>query len=214
MLPGLEPDGERIWTYFEAMTPKRIPDSLLVVGAGAIGVEFASFYSDLGTNVVLLEILPQILPAEDDEIATFARAQFDRHGIDVRTGAKVTNVRRTPDEQLVATVESDGAAGDLAFDAIVVAAGVQGNVENLGLEDLGVKIERGRIAVDGFGRTSVPGLYAIGDVAGPPMLAHKAEHEGVICAEAIRGLASPPLDPLRIPGCTYQPAADRQRRPH
>ncbi|MGO9420655.1 dihydrolipoyl dehydrogenase [Roseiarcus sp.] len=202
-LPGLEPDSDHVWTYIEAMTPKRIPDSVLVVGASAIGVEFASFYGDLGSKVVVVEMLTQILPAEDDEIAKFARAQFERQGIAIRTGARVVNAKPASDGRLVATIEASGASEDVAVDAIIVAAGVQGNVEDLGLTDLGVAMERGCIAVDGGGRTNVQGVYAIGDVAGPPMLAHKAEHEAVICAEAIGGLQSHPLDRLRIPSCTY-----------
>jgi dihydrolipoyl dehydrogenase len=203
VVAGLEPDRERIWTYFEAMTPKRIPERLLVVGSGAIGIEFASFYSGLGSKVVVVEMLPQILPAEDDEIAKFARVQFERQGIAIRTNARVTNTKRAPDGRIVATVQSDGLSEDAAVDAVVVAAGGQSNIENLGLEDVGVRLDRGCIAVDGYGRTSVPGLYAIGDVAGPPMLVHKAEHEGVVCVEAICGVATHPLVPLRIPGCTY-----------
>jgi dihydrolipoamide dehydrogenase len=202
-LPGLQPDGERIWTYFEAMTPKRIPESLLIVGSGAIGVEFASFYSALGSRVVIVELLEQILPVEDEEIARFARAQFEKQGMVVKTGARVVAARNAPDGRLIAAVEREGASEEMTVDAAIVAAGVQGNVENLGLEALGVKLEHGCIAVDGCGRTNVPGLYAIGDVAGPPMLAHKAEHEGIACVEAIHGLAAHPLDKNRIPGCTY-----------
>ena len=203
ILPGLEPDGERIWTYFEAMTPKRMPERLLVIGSGAIGVEFASFYSGLGSKVTMVEALPQILPAEDEEIARFARAQFEKQGIAIRTGVTVKSANRAPDGRMVATVEGEGASEDMAADAIIVAVGVQGNVENLGLEALGVKLDRGCIAADGYGRTNVPGLYAIGDVAGPPMLAHKAEHEGVVCIEAILGMPTHPVRKEIIPGCTY-----------
>ena len=203
VLPGLEPDGERIWTYSEAMIPKRIPELLLVVGAGAIGIEFASFYSGLGAKVAVIEALPQILPTEDDEISKLARARFERKGIRIQTGARVTSTKHAPDGRLVATVESGGISEELAADAMIVAAGVQGNVENLGLEELGVRLDRGSIAVGDCGRTSVPGVYAIGDVAGPPMLAHKAEHEGVACVEAICGVATRRLDARRIPGCTY-----------
>ncbi len=203
VLPGLEPDGERIRTYFEAMVPKRIPETLLVVGAGAIGVEFASFYSGLGSKVVVVEMLPQILPAEDEEIAKVARAQFERQGIAIRTSASVTNTNSAADGGLVVTIERVGATEDVHADVIIVAAGVRANTENLGIEELGVALDRGCIAVDGYGRTSVPGLYAIGDVAGPPMLAHKAEHEGVVCVEAIHGIPTHPVVPLRVPGCTY-----------
>ena len=214
ILPGLEPDGERIWTYFEAMTPKRMPERLLVIGSGAIGVEFASFYSGLGSKVTMVEALPQILPAEDEEIARFARAQFEKQGIAIRTGVTVKSANRAPDGRMVATVEGEGASEEIVADAIIVAVGVQGNVENLGLEALGVKLDRGCIAADGYGRTNVPGLYAIGDVAGPPMLAHKAEHEGVVCVEAILGMPTHPDPQGDHPRLHLQPAADRQRRPH
>jgi dihydrolipoamide dehydrogenase len=207
ILPGLEPDGERIWTYFEAMTPKRMPERLLVIGSGAIGVEFASFYSGLGSKVTMVEALPQILPAEDGEIASFARAQFEKLGIAIRTGVTVKSANRVPDGRMVATVEGEGASEEIVADAIIVAVGVQGNVENLGLETLGVKLDRGCIAADGYGRTNVPGLYAIGDVAGPPMLAHKAEHEGVNCVEAICGLGT-----SRASGAFPSPRTARRSR--
>jgi dihydrolipoamide dehydrogenase len=151
----------------------------------------------------VVESLPQILPAEDEEIARIARAQFEERGIAIRTGATMRSAKRAPDGPMVATVEGEGAPEDIVADAIIVAVGVQGNVENLGLEALGVKLDRGCIAADGYGRTNVPGLYAIGDVAGPPMLAHKAEHEGVVCIEAIRGMPTHPIRKELIPDCTY-----------
>jgi dihydrolipoamide dehydrogenase len=203
VLPGLEPDQKLVWTYFEAMIPERVPKSLLVIGSGAIGTEFASFYRTLGAEVTLVEVLPQILPVEDAEIAGLARKAFEKQGIKIFTGAKVTRLDRQADS-VTATIE-DGKGGTqaLAVDRVISAVGVTGNVENLGLERLGVKIDRGAVAIDGYGRTNVPGIYAIGDVAGPPLLAHKAEHEGVICVEAIRGLKPHPMDKLKIPGCTY-----------
>jgi dihydrolipoamide dehydrogenase len=203
VLPGLEPDQKLVWTYFEAMVPERVPKSLLVIGSGAIGAEFASFYRTLGAEVTLVEVLPQILPVEDAEIAGLARKAFEKQGIKIFTGAKVTRLDRQADG-VTATIE-DGKGGTqaLAVDRVISAVGVTGNVENLGLERLGVKIDRGAIAIDGYGRTNVPGIYAIGDVAGPPLLAHKAEHEGVICVEAIKGLKPHPMDKLKIPGCTY-----------
>jgi dihydrolipoamide dehydrogenase len=203
VLPGLEPDQKLVWTYFEAMVPERVPKSLLVIGSGAIGTEFASFYRTLGAEVTLVEVLPQILPVEDAEIAGLARKAFEKQGIKIFTGAKVTRLDRQADG-VTATIE-DGKGGTqaLAVDRVISAVGVTGNVENLGLEKLGVKIDRGAIAIDGYGRTNVPGIYAIGDVAGPPLLAHKAEHEGVICVEAIKGLKPHPMDKLKIPGCTY-----------
>jgi dihydrolipoamide dehydrogenase len=203
VLPGLEPDKKLVWTYFEAMAPERMPKSLLVVGSGAIGIEFASFYRTLGAEVTVVEVLPQILPVEDAEIAAFARKQFEKQGIKILTGAKVAKLDRKSDS-VVATIE-DGKGGTqtLEVERVISAVGVVGNVEGLGLEKLGVKFERGTIAIDGFCRTNVPGIYAIGDVAGPPMLAHKAEHEGVICVEAIKGLDPHAMDKSLIPGCTY-----------
>ena len=202
-LPGIEPDKKQIWTYYEAMVPPSIPKSLLVMGSGAIGIEFASFYRTMGAEVTVIELLPQILPVEDPEIAAHARKRFEKQGIKILTGAKVTKVEKTADT-VTATVETDkGETQKLTAEKLISAVGVVGNIENLGLEKLGVKTDRGCIVTDGLGRTSVPGLYAIGDVAGPPMLAHKAEHEGVICVEAIKGLPVHAMDKAKIPGCTY-----------
>ncbi len=203
VLPGVEPDGKLIWTYFEAMAPEKMPKSLLVIGSGAIGIEFASFYRAFGTDVTVVEILPQILPAEDPEIAALARKSFERQGIKIHTGAKVTGIEKKADG-VTARIE-DGKKQASAIDAerVISAVGVVGNVENLGLENVGVKLDRGFIAVDGLCRTSAPGIYAIGDAAGPPLLAHKAEHEGVICVEGIKGLDPHPMDKRLIPGCTY-----------
>ena len=202
VLPGIEPDGKLIWTYFEAMVPEKFPSSLIVMGSGAIGIEFASFYHSMGSKVTVVEILPEILPVEDAEIAALARKRFAKQGIEILTSAKVTKVEKQHDG-IAATVEDTSGTRVLEAERMISAIGVAGNIENLGLEALGVKIERGIIATDGSGRTNIPGLYAIGDVAGPPMLAHKAEHEGVICVEAIKGLEPHPLDKRMIPGCTY-----------
>ena len=202
VLPGLEPDKKLIWTYFEAMLPERMPKSLLVVGSGAIGIEFASFYRNFGAEVTVVEILPQILPAEDAEISAFARKQFEKQGIKILTDTKVAKLEKKPDG-VTATLEGKGGAQTINVERVVSAVGVVGNIENLGLEKVGVKTERGAIVVDALNRTSVPGIYAIGDVAGPPLLAHKAEHEGVICVEAIKGLKPHPMDKRLIPGCTY-----------
>jgi dihydrolipoamide dehydrogenase len=202
VLPGLEPDGKLVWTYFEAMVPDRLPKSLLVIGSGAIGIEFASFFRTLGSDVTVVEVLPQILPVEDGEIAAFARKQFEKQGMKIHTGAKVTKLDKKGDS-VTATYEDAKGRQTGEFERVISAVGVVGNSENLGLEKAGVKIDRGTIVVDGYGRTSVPGIYAIGDVAGAPMLAHKAEHEGVICVEAIKGLKPHPLDKNLIPGCTY-----------
>ncbi len=202
VLAGLEPDGKLVWTYFEAMVPPAMPQSLLVIGSGAIGIEFASFYNAMGVDVTVVEVLDQIMPVEDTEIASFARKQLEKLGLKIKTGAKVTMLKKAADS-VTATIEHGGASTVITVDRVISAVGVVGNVENLGLEAAGVKIENGTIAVDGYGRTNVAGIYAIGDVAGPPMLAHKAEHEGVICIEKIKGLDAHPMKKEQIPGCTY-----------
>ena len=202
MLPGLEPDKKLVWTYFEAMVPPAIPKSLLVIGSGAIGIEFASFYRTFGAEVTVVEVLPQILPVEDHEIQAFARKSFEKQGIKILTNAKVTKLDKKADS-VTATIEADGKTQQITVERVISAVGVVGNIENLGLEKLGVKTERGIVVIDGLSRTNVPGIYAIGDVAGPPMLAHKAEHEGVVCIEAIKGLHPHPMNKLMIPGCTY-----------
>jgi dihydrolipoamide dehydrogenase len=203
VLPGLEPDQKLVWTYFEAMIPERMPKSLLVVGSGAIGIEFASFFRTFGTEVTVVEVLPQILPVEDAEIAGLARKAIEKQGIKFLTSAKVTKLDKKADSVTATIEDAKGATQTITVERVVSAVGVVGNTENLGLEKLGVKVERGTIVTDGYSRTNVPGIYAIGDVAGPPMLAHKAEHEGEICIEAIKGLKPHPLDKLMIPGCTY-----------
>ncbi len=203
VLPGIEPDKKLIWTYFEAMVPDRMPKSLLVIGSGAIGIEFASFYRTLGADVTVVEVLPQILPVEDAEIAGLARKAFEREGIKIMTAAKVTGVEKKADEATARIEDAKGARSALTVERVISAVGVVGNVEGLGLEKLGVATEHGIIAIDGHCRTNVPGIYAIGDVAGPPMLAHKAEHEGVVCVEAIKGLNPHAMDKRLIPGCTY-----------
>src|SRR3954451_23711411 len=203
VLPGLEPDQKLVRTYFEAMVPERMPKSMLVIGSGAIGIEFASFYRTLGAEVTVVEVLPQILPVEDAEIAAFARKSFEKQGIKILTGAKVTKLDKKTDSVTATIEDGKGGTQSLTVERVISAVGVTGNVENLGLEKAGVKVDRGTIVVDELSRTSVPGIYAIGDVAGPPMLAHKAEHEGVICIEAIKGLHPHPMDKRLIPGCTY-----------
>jgi dihydrolipoamide dehydrogenase len=202
-LPGLEPDKALIWTYFEAMVPEALPKSLLVIGSGAIGIEFASFFRTLGSEVTVVEILPQILPVEDAEIAAHARKRFEKAGIRILTDAKVAKLEKGKDG-VTATLELKGGKTEtLKADRVISAAGVVGNIEGLGLETLGVKTERGTILTDALCKTNVDGIYAIGDVAGAPMLAHKAEHEGVICVEGIAGRHPHPMDKLKIPGCTY-----------
>jgi len=203
ILPGLEPDGKLVWTYVEAMAPKATPKSLLVIGSGAIGVEFASFYRAIGVEVTVVEVLPQVLPIEDPEIAALAKKSFEKQGIHLLLGAKVTALKKGAND-VTATVElGDGSKREIEVDRVISAVGVAGNIEALGLEALGVKTDRGCVTTDDLGRTNVPGVYAIGDVAGPPMLAHKAEHEGALVVEAIAGKPVRPIDKRKIPGCTY-----------
>jgi dihydrolipoamide dehydrogenase len=203
VLPGLESDKKLVWTYFEAMVPERMPKSLLVVGSGAIGIEFASFFHTMGSEVTVVEVLPQILPVEDAEIAGLARKRFEKQGIKILTSTKVTKLEKKSDSVLATIDDGKGKPQAMEFERVISAVGVVGNIENLGLEKLGVKTDHGTIAIDGYCKTNVPGIYAIGDVAGPPMLAHKAEHEGVVCIEAIKGLNPHPMDKNLIPGCTY-----------
>ncbi|MEZ5872067.1 MAG: dihydrolipoyl dehydrogenase [Nitratireductor sp.] len=203
-LPGTEPDGKLIWTYFEAMVPAELPKKLLVMGSGAIGIEFASFYNAMGCDVTVVELMPNIMPVEDAEISAIARKQLEKSGLKIITEAKVTKVDKAANSVKAAVETKDGKTQVIEADRLISAVGVQGNIENLGLEALGIKTDRGCVVIDGYGRTNVPGIYAIGDVAGPPMLAHKAEHEGVICVEKIAGLPNVhPMDKLKIPGCTY-----------
>src|SRR4029453_6337184 len=178
VLPGLEPDKKLIWTYFEAMIPEKIPKSLLVVGSGAIGIEFASFFHTMGSEFTVVEVLPQILPVEDAEIAALARKRFEKQGIKILANTKVTKLEKKADS-VVATIDDGKKPQTVEFERVISAVGVVGNVENLGLEKVGVKTDRGVVVIDGYGKTNVPGIYAIGDVAGPPMLANKAQHEGV-----------------------------------
>ena len=203
-LPGIEPDGKLIWTYFEAMKPEEMPKSLLVMGSGAIGIEFASFYRSMGADVTVVEVMPNIMPVEDAEISGIARKALEKRGIKILTEAKVTKVEKAANAITAHVETKDGKVQAITADRMISAVGVQGNIENLGLEALGIKTDRGCIVIDGYARTNVPGIYAIGDVAGPPMLAHKAEHEGVICVEKIAGLPNVhPMNKSMIPGCTY-----------
>ena len=198
---GLEPDGERVWTYREAMVPTACPKSLLVVGSGAIGIEFASFYRALGAEVTVVEALPRILPVEDEEVSAAAQKAFEKRGIAFRIGAKVTRLAKTS-AGVALELEADGKKERLEAERAIVAVGIAANVEEIGLEELGLKIERGHVVADGHGATNVKGLYAIGDVAGPPWLAHKAMHDGVHCVEHIAGFPAPEIA-APIPGCTY-----------
>ena len=202
-LPGLEADGKLIWTYKEAMVPPAMPKSLLVIGSGAIGIEFASFYRNMGAEVTVVEVLDRVLPVEDAEISAFARKAFEKQGIRIITGAKVTGARKG-DDSITASVESGGKVEEITMERIISAAGIVGNVEGLGLEGTGVVVERSHVVIDEYCRTGEPGVYAIGDLAGAPWLAHKASHEGVVCVEMIAGLNDVhPIDWTNIPGCTY-----------
>jgi dihydrolipoamide dehydrogenase len=202
-LPGLDVDGKLVWAYREAMVPDAIPKSLLVVGSGAIGIEFASFYRNMGAEVTVVEVLDRVLPVEDEEISAFARKAFEKQGMKIFTGATVKGAKKGANSVTV-QVEAGGKTQDITVERVIVAIGIVGNVENLGLEGTKVKVERTHVVVDPYLRTGEPGIYAIGDLVGPPWLAHKASHEGVLCVERIAGETDGhPLDPLDVPGCTY-----------
>ena len=202
-LPFAKADGERIWTYRHAMVPKEMPSELLVIGSGAIGVEFASFYSDMGAKVTIVEMLPRILPVEDEEVSAFVHKALTKQGMNIHVGAGVEKLEATKAGVKAAIKGADGKVTEAAFSHAIVAIGIAPNSENIGLEALGVKTDRGHIVTDGYGRTTVEGVYAIGDVTGPPWLAHKASHEGVVCIEAIAGKKPRPFETWNIPGCTY-----------
>lgn len=202
-LPGLEPDGKLIWTYKEAMVPETLPKSLLVLGSGAIGIEFASFYSLMGTDVTVVEMQESILPVEDKEISTLAHKSFEKQGMKIHTRSTVSGLTKNT-ESVTVTLDIQGKAQEITVDRVILAVGIVGNTENLGLETTKVSVEKGHIVTSGFCETSEPGIYAIGDVAGSPWLAHKASHEGILCVEHIKGLTtSHPLKKENIPGCTY-----------
>ncbi|MBO6766503.1 dihydrolipoyl dehydrogenase [Maricaulis sp.] len=200
---GLEPDGDKIWTYREAMVPDSMPKSVLVIGSGAIGIEFASFYNTMGADVTVVEMMDRVLPVEDEEISAFAAKSFKKQGMTLMTGAQVEKLDTSGKTAKVSVKTSKGKTETIEVEKVILAIGITGNVENLGLEELGVKIEKGHVVNDGFGRTNVKGLYAIGDVAGPPWLAHKASHEGVVCVEKIAGQDVHAFETGNIPGCTY-----------
>ena len=202
-LPGIEADGKLIWTYKEAMVPTAMPKSLLVIGSGAIGIEFASFYLNMGAAVTVVEVMDRVLPVEDAEISALARKAFEKQGMKILTSAAVKGVKKGADSVTV-TIEAAGKSQEITVDRVISAVGIVGNVENIGLEGTGVKVDRTHVITDGYGRTGEPGVYAIGDLTGPPWLAHKASHEGVICVEKIAGLPDVhPMDSTNIPGCTY-----------
>ncbi len=202
-LPGLEPDGKLVWTYKEAMVPDAMPKSLLVVGSGAIGIEFASFFRTLGAEVTVVEILDRILPVEDAEISAFARKSFEKQGMKIVTGAAVKGMKKAVDS-VTATFESAGKSSELTVERVILAVGIVGNVEDIGLEGTKIEVDKTHIVVNQWGETGEPGVHAIGDLVGPPWLAHKASHEGVLVVERIAGVKNlHPLDVTRIPGCTY-----------
>jgi len=203
-LPGMEPDGKLIWTYREALVPPTMPKSLLVIGSGAIGIEFASFFRTLGSEVTVIEVLDRVLPVEDEEISAFALKAFTKQGMKILTDAAVEKLTKGSDSVSASIKTKEGKIESLTFERAILAVGIAGNVENLGLEAQGVKVEKGHIVVNEWSETGVPGLYAIGDVAGPPWLAHKASHEGVVAVERIAGVKGlHPLDVSKVPGCTY-----------
>jgi dihydrolipoamide dehydrogenase len=202
-LPGLETDGKLIWSYKEAMVPQAMPNRLLVIGSGAIGIEFASFYRNMGVDVTVVEVMDRILPVEDEEISAFARKAFEKQGIRILTAAKVTKADRGTNTVTV-TIEANNKTETLTVDRVISAVGIVGNVEDIGLENTAIKVDRTHVVVDGYGQTGEPGIYAIGDLTGPPWLAHQASHEGIICVEKIAGLPDVhPMDTSNIPGCTY-----------
>jgi len=201
-LPGLEADGDRVWNYRHALTPKRMPENLLVIGSGAIGIEFASFYNTLGCETTVVEVMDRILPVEDAEISAFAKKSFEKQGMTIVEGASVTRLDRDGAGVTAEILQGDDRR-EARFDTVVSAVGIVGNTEGLGLEELGVRVEKTHVVTDAHCRTGVAGLYAIGDVAGAPWLAHKASHEGVMVAELIAGNAPHPVDPASIAGCTY-----------
>ncbi|MDO8422623.1 MAG: dihydrolipoyl dehydrogenase [Parvibaculum sp.] len=203
-LPGIEPDGKLVWTYREAMVPAAMPKSLLVVGSGAIGIEFASFYRAFGVDVTVVEVMDRILPVEDTEISEFAAKAFKKLGMKLLTSAKVEKLDKGKDNVTATITLQDGKSEKLTVDRVISAVGITGNVENLGLEAAGIKVERGHVVVNEWLETGIKGVYAIGDLVGAPWLAHKASHEGVLAVERMAGVKGlHPLDVTRVPGCTY-----------
>ena len=202
-LPNIEPDGNAIWTYREAMVPSALPKSLLIIGSGAIGVEFASFYNDMGVDVTLVEVLDRILPVEDHEISTFAKKTFIKQGIKIKTSSKVLDIKKAA-KGIDVSIDANGVVDSLKVDKVILAVGIIANTEGIGLEKTKIKTERGHIMIDQWCETDEPGIFAIGDVTGGPWLAHKASHEGVVCVEKIAGIkGAHPLNMQNIPGCTY-----------
>lgn len=201
-LPGMEAEGDLIWTYKHALTPSRMPKKLLVIGSGAIGVEFASFYNTFGANTTIVEVLDRILPVEDEDVSSLAAEQFAKQGMTIKTGAKVQKLEKKKN-QVVASIDCNGVTEVLEFDTVISAVGIIGNIEGLGLEEVGVETKANHVVTDEYCETTASGIYAIGDLTGAPWLAHKASHEGVLVAEKIAGQSVKPINPIAIPGCTY-----------
>ena len=201
-LPGMEADGNLVWTYKHALNPPKMPKKLLVIGSGAIGVEFASFYNTFGAKTTVVEVLDRILPVEDEEVSSFASAQFTKQGMTLKTGAKVQKLDRKKD-RVVATIECNSVKEELEFDTVISAVGIIGNVEGLGLEQVGIETKANHVVTNEYCETNIAGIYAIGDLTGAPWLAHKASHEGTLVAEKITGHIVQPINPNAIPGCTY-----------
>jgi dihydrolipoamide dehydrogenase len=202
-LPGTPADGRRVWTYRHAMVPPEMPTKLLVIGSGAIGIEFASFYSDMGAKVTVVEMLDRVLPVEDADVSAHMAKALAKQGMTLVTGAKVSDVKPGPDGVAATITGADGKANTDTYSHVIVAIGIVANTADIGLEALGVTVDRGHILVDPYGQTNVPGLWAIGDVTGPPWLAHKASHEGIVAVEKLAGLDPHPFETGNIPGCTY-----------
>ncbi len=201
-LPGMEADGNLVWTYKHALNPSKMPKKLLVIGSGAIGVEFASFYNTFGAKTTVVEVLDRILPVEDEEVSSIASAQFTKQGMTVKTGAKVQKLDRKKD-RVVATIECNSVKEELEFDTVISAVGIIGNIEGLGLKQVGIETKANHVVTNEYCETNIAGIYAIGDLTGAPWLAHKASHEGTLVAEKITGHLVKPVDPNAIPGCTY-----------
>ena len=201
-LPGMEADGKLVWTYKHALTPSKMPKNLLVMGSGAIGIEFASFYNTLGANTTIVEVLDRILPVEDEEISSFAAEHFTKQGMTIKTGTKVQKLDRKKD-RVLASINCNGVMEELECDTVISAIGIVGNVEDLGLEEVGVETKSGHVVTNEYCETNIPGIFAIGDLTGAPWLAHKASHEGALVAEKVAGIRVQPLNPIAIPGCTY-----------
>ena len=201
--PNMKADGKLVWTYRHAMVPESMPKSILVIGSGAIGIEFASFYLNMGAKVTVAEMVDRILPAEDEEISAMARKSFEKQGMKIYTGAKVGEFKKGAND-VTTTIEANGKTETITVDRVILAVGIVGNVEHIGLENTKVKTEKSHILVNEWLETDEPGVYAIGDVVGAPWLAHKASHEGVICVEHIAGIKEAhPINVSNIPGCTY-----------